>query len=438
MPCPPRPDAVGTRGRRRRSRRCRTCTGPGASREGPSGSLAGAYLERRLLVPSDAQGAEALIDELLSEWEARRWPAGSSESDWTADAAIVLPRSDEKRSTSKEQSRRESLTLARATVAYVSGDLLAAAEIYGEIGAVPTRPTRGCGLPRTSCMKDAAPRRTPSSSVHSRSGAPSARPRTFGKARRSSPRAPDGRLRQCGAENGPKLASRHLRGGARRRGRAPAKSARSSRCSSPTSSGSRPAPSRWTRRTSARFSAVSRAAAQRSSSVEADRREVHRRRGDGALRGADRARGRPGACGSRRARDPGLDSGGGDLQVRVAVTTGEALVALGARPTEGEGMASGDVVNTGARLQAAAPVNGILVDETTYRSTHSPSRMRPVSPSRRRASHSRFRCGRRWRLVRGSASTSPERAARPSSGARARWGSFATRSSARGRSARQL
>ena len=59
----------------------------------------------------------------------------------------------------------------------------------------------------------------------------------------------------------------------------------------------------------------------------------------------------------------------GDLQVRVAVTTGEALVALGARPTEGEGMASGDVVNTAARLQSAAPVNGILVDETTYRAT---------------------------------------------------------------------
>src|SRR5215211_4381174 len=59
----------------------------------------------------------------------------------------------------------------------------------------------------------------------------------------------------------------------------------------------------------------------------------------------------------------------GDLEVRIAVTTGEALVALGARPTEGEGMASGDVVNTAARLQSAAPVNGILVDETTYRAT---------------------------------------------------------------------
>jgi class 3 adenylate cyclase/tetratricopeptide (TPR) repeat protein len=60
----------------------------------------------------------------------------------------------------------------------------------------------------------------------------------------------------------------------------------------------------------------------------------------------------------------------GDLEVRIAVTTGEALVALGARPTEGEGMASGDVVNTAARLQSAAPVNGILVDETTHRATN--------------------------------------------------------------------
>src|SRR5919206_2878431 len=40
------------------------------------------------------------------------------------------------------------------------------------------------------------------------------------------------------------------------------------------------------------------------------------------------------------------------LQVRVAVNTGEALVSLGARPDAGEGMASGDVVNTTARLQA--------------------------------------------------------------------------------------
>jgi class 3 adenylate cyclase/tetratricopeptide (TPR) repeat protein len=67
-----------------------------------------------------------------------------------------------------------------------------------------------------------------------------------------------------------------------------------------------------------------------------------------------------------------------ELQLRIAITTGEALVALGARPAEGEGMASGDVVNTAARLQAAAPGNGILVDETTYRATSPAIDYRPV------------------------------------------------------------
>ena len=57
------------------------------------------------------------------------------------------------------------------------------------------------------------------------------------------------------------------------------------------------------------------------------------------------------------------------VQVRIGITTGEALVAIDARPDAGEGMASGDVVNTAARLQTAAPVNGIVVDETTRRAS---------------------------------------------------------------------
>ena len=57
----------------------------------------------------------------------------------------------------------------------------------------------------------------------------------------------------------------------------------------------------------------------------------------------------------------------GGLELRVGITTGEALISLDASPAEGEGMASGDVVNTAARLQSSAPVNGILVDETTHR-----------------------------------------------------------------------
>ena len=49
-----------------------------------------------------------------------------------------------------------------------------------------------------------------------------------------------------------------------------------------------------------------------------------------------------------------------DLQVRIAVNTGEAIVALGARTQEGESMVAGDVVNTASRLQQAAPVNGVI------------------------------------------------------------------------------
>ena len=58
-----------------------------------------------------------------------------------------------------------------------------------------------------------------------------------------------------------------------------------------------------------------------------------------------------------------------DVQVRIAVTTGEALVRLDADAARGQGVASGDVVNTAARLQSAAPVNGVLVGESTWRAT---------------------------------------------------------------------
>jgi predicted ATPase/class 3 adenylate cyclase len=58
-----------------------------------------------------------------------------------------------------------------------------------------------------------------------------------------------------------------------------------------------------------------------------------------------------------------------DLQVRVGINTGEAVVAIGARPEHGEGIVTGDVVNTAARIQGAAPVNGVAVSEQTYRAT---------------------------------------------------------------------
>src|SRR5713101_3255044 len=52
------------------------------------------------------------------------------------------------------------------------------------------------------------------------------------------------------------------------------------------------------------------------------------------------------------------------IELRIGITTGEALVRLSAKPEQGETVATGDVVNTAARLQAAAPVNGVLTDET--------------------------------------------------------------------------
>jgi predicted ATPase len=58
-----------------------------------------------------------------------------------------------------------------------------------------------------------------------------------------------------------------------------------------------------------------------------------------------------------------------DLKVRIAVNTGEALVTLDARAALGEAMVVGDVVNTASRLQAAAPIGGILVGEETYQAT---------------------------------------------------------------------
>jgi class 3 adenylate cyclase len=69
-----------------------------------------------------------------------------------------------------------------------------------------------------------------------------------------------------------------------------------------------------------------------------------------------------------------------DLQVRIAVNTGEAIVELDARPEHGEAMIAGDVVNTAARLQSAAPVGSVLVGEETYRSTRGAIDYRPAQP----------------------------------------------------------
>ena len=67
------------------------------------------------------------------------------------------------------------------------------------------------------------------------------------------------------------------------------------------------------------------------------------------------------------------------IELRIGITTVEALVTLAARPDQGETMATGDVVNTAARLQAAAPVNGILVSGKTHAATRDAIEYEPAS-----------------------------------------------------------
>jgi class 3 adenylate cyclase len=65
-------------------------------------------------------------------------------------------------------------------------------------------------------------------------------------------------------------------------------------------------------------------------------------------------------------RDWAADEG---IELRIGINSGEALVTLEARPAEGHAMAAGDVVNTAARLQSAAPLGGILAGEHTVEAT---------------------------------------------------------------------
>ena len=69
-----------------------------------------------------------------------------------------------------------------------------------------------------------------------------------------------------------------------------------------------------------------------------------------------------------------------EVQVRIAVNTGEALVSLNARPELGEAMVAGDVVNTASRLQSAAPVNGVIVGRETHRTTRDAIEFEPAEP----------------------------------------------------------
>ena len=100
-----------------------------------------------------------------------------------------------------------------------------------------------------------------------------------------------------------------------------------------------------------------------------DDREVHRRRGDGRLRAAelhedDALRARP-----RRGRDAG---GARRAQRRARATLGRAAAEPHrrqhrrggrGRSAAGQRLVTGDAVNVAARLEQAAPANGVLLGE---------------------------------------------------------------------------
>lgn len=62
----------------------------------------------------------------------------------------------------------------------------------------------------------------------------------------------------------------------------------------------------------------------------------------------------------------GASNGSSALRLRAGVLTGEAAVSIGAT---GQGMVTGDLVNTASRIQAAATPGTVLVGDSTHRAT---------------------------------------------------------------------
>lgn len=58
-----------------------------------------------------------------------------------------------------------------------------------------------------------------------------------------------------------------------------------------------------------------------------------------------------------------------DLEVRIGIQTGEAVVRVGDERTAEEGLATGDILNMAARLEGVAVPGGIAVGDPTYRLT---------------------------------------------------------------------
>jgi DNA-binding SARP family transcriptional activator/class 3 adenylate cyclase len=74
-----------------------------------------------------------------------------------------------------------------------------------------------------------------------------------------------------------------------------------------------------------------------------------------------------------------------DLSLRVGVCTGEALVTIDAQPEPGEGIVTGEVVNSVLGLHTAAIGGQVVVDETTRRATQRAIIYREAVPAKRGA-----------------------------------------------------
>jgi class 3 adenylate cyclase/tetratricopeptide (TPR) repeat protein len=70
----------------------------------------------------------------------------------------------------------------------------------------------------------------------------------------------------------------------------------------------------------------------------------------------------------------------GGLRLRVGINSGEMLFAPLGTGNARQFTVTGDVANTSARLQAAAPEAGVLVGEATYRATSGAVRYQPLGP----------------------------------------------------------
>jgi class 3 adenylate cyclase len=81
------------------------------------------------------------------------------------------------------------------------------------------------------------------------------------------------------------------------------------------------------------------------------------------------------------------------IDVRAAVNTGDAVVTLGGAHERGEPLATGDVVNTAARLQTGAPPGGVVVSAETYLATRRAIRYQPLQPVEAKGSANRSRPG---------------------------------------------